>query len=73
MLGKASELNYVTPMWVILTVYANSVLAAWLGMFTVMSSIRRIQNFVHKAAELTVQPSAQWEQMRTWDKLKLAA
>jgi hypothetical protein len=63
-LGKASELNYVTPIWGILMVYAFCVLVAWLGMFTVMSTIRRIQDFVRRTAALTLQPSANWEKMR---------
>ena len=51
-LGKASELNYVTPMANILIVYAICVAVAWLGMFTVMSSVQRIQAFVKRAAVL---------------------
>lgn len=45
-LGKASELNYVTPAATILWVYVCCVVAAWLGMFAVMSNAFRIQDFV---------------------------
>jgi hypothetical protein len=62
-LGKASELNYVTPMANILIVYAICVAVAWLGMFTVMSSVQRIQAFVKRAAALTLMPNEIWEQM----------
>lgn len=41
-LGKASELNYVTPMWVILAAYAVVVLAIWATMFSAMNSLKWI-------------------------------
>jgi hypothetical protein len=61
-LGKASELNYVTPIWNILGVYAICVLAVWFGMFVVMSSISRIQTSLQKIAAKTLQPNSMWEQ-----------
>ena len=61
-LGKASELNYVTPIWKILGVYAICVLAVWFAMFVVMSSISRIQIVLHKMAAKTLQPNSKWEQ-----------
>jgi hypothetical protein len=63
-LGKASELNYVTPMLNILAVYAGSILLIWLLMFTTMSSIRNIQDYLRRAAHLTMQRSANWERMQ---------
>jgi hypothetical protein len=63
-LGKASELNYVTPMLNILAVYAGSLLIVWMSMFTVMSAIRKIQDYILRAAHLTMQSSANWERMR---------
>lgn len=61
-LGKASELNYVTPIWNILGVYAICVLAVWFGMFVMMSSISRIQTSLQKIAAKTLQPNSIWEQ-----------
>ena len=61
-LGKASELNYVTPIWNILGVYAICVLAVWFVMFVVMSSISRIQTALQKIAAKTLQPNSMWEQ-----------
>jgi hypothetical protein len=60
-LGKASELNYVTPMWIILAFYFVAVVTMWAGLYMVMSSITTIQRMVVKAANLTVQPSDHWE------------
>ncbi len=61
-LGNASELNYVTPVWKILCVYAICVLAVWFTMFAVMSSISRIQIALHTMAAKTLQPNSEWEQ-----------
>lgn len=61
-LGKASELNHVMPMSNILLVYLGCVLATWLGLFAVMTSIRRIQEYVAKVAALTLLPNDLWEQ-----------
>jgi hypothetical protein len=63
-LGKASELNYVTPMLNILAVYATCIVVIWLLMFTVMSSISNIQEYLRRAAHLTMQRSANWERMQ---------
>lgn len=60
-LGKASELNYVTPIWNILGVYAICVLAVWFAMFVVMSSISRIQTALRRIAAKTLQPNSMWE------------
>lgn len=60
-LGKAVELNYVTPLWVILLVYFNLVLAAWIGLFAVMGSIRQIEEIVLRATRHTQLPSELWE------------
>jgi|GEM_PF-5986663 len=62
-LGKASELNYVTPMWLILSVYLIAVLLAWIVMYTVMTSIAALQNFARKVATSTLEQSATWEDM----------
>jgi hypothetical protein len=62
-LGKASELNYVTPMVEILAIYGVCVAIAWALLFTVMSSIRRIQVMVKRAAEMTLMPNEVWEKM----------
>jgi hypothetical protein len=62
-LGKASELNYVTPMLNILVVYIGFILVSWIGMFTVMSSIQKIRDYIRRAAHLTMQRSAKWEKM----------
>lgn len=43
-LGKASELNYTTPMLPIFGAYVCAVLIVWIGMFTVMSCIGAIQS-----------------------------
>jgi hypothetical protein len=60
-LGKASELNYVTPMWIILAAYAAAVLAVWAIMFTFMNGLTWIQNAARQAAAATVLPSDFWE------------
>jgi hypothetical protein len=60
-LGKASELNYVTPMMTILAVYGAGIAVMWTGLFTVMSSITRIQMFFSNLAAKTYQNSDDWE------------
>ncbi len=60
-LGKASEFNYVTPMALIIAVYFAVVLAVWLGLFAVMSSIAAIQRAFIKLASLATQQNAAWE------------
>lgn len=62
-LGKASELNYVTPMWVIMLAYFGAVFAMWFIMFVTMSSVSKLQSFARKAANATLQHSANWENM----------
>jgi hypothetical protein len=62
-LGKASELNYVTPMWVIMSAYISAVISAWAIMFVIMSSVSKLQNFAIKAANATLQQSSNWENM----------
>ncbi len=42
-LGKASGLNFTTPMSSILAVYLVCILAAWFGLFAFMTCIRNIQ------------------------------
>jgi hypothetical protein len=64
-LGKASELNYVTPMWIILAAYGVAVFIMWAALYVLMSSISVIQRMVLKAAALTVQPSEDWENADT--------
>ena len=64
-LGKASELNYVTPIWMILAVYGTAVIVSWAFSFVIMSSISKLQGFARKAANATLQQSANWENMRT--------
>ncbi len=66
-LGKASELNYVTPMHVILAAYCMAISAAWGGMFTMVCGLTRIQAFVRTAAARTLQESDTWEDMQTDD------
>ena len=60
-LGKASELNYVTPMLPILGVYAAAVVAVWAGLFLLMCSIGWIQHRVHRGIEALMRPSEPWE------------
>ncbi len=60
-LGKASELNYVTPMWEILAVYAGCVAAMWLGMFTFAASLTKLQTLALSAAARSVPENAPWE------------
>jgi len=60
-LGKASELNYVTPMWLILSIYASALAATWIGLFALMASIAAIQRAFAKIAEKTMQASEGWE------------
>jgi hypothetical protein len=62
-LGKASELNYVTPMWMIMAAYFAAVFAMWATMFVIMSSISKLQSFARRAANATLQHSANWENM----------
>lgn len=62
-LGKASELNYVTPMSTILLCFIAAVITVWLGMFTVLSSLSSIQSAILNFAAKTVQPSEVWETM----------
>ncbi len=66
-LGKASELNYVTPMIMILSVYCLAILVVWGGMFTMVSSLTRIQDYVRTAAARTLQQSDSWEHMQSED------
>ncbi len=67
-LGKASELNYVTPMWIILAAYAAAVLAVWAIMFTFMNGLTWIQNAARQAAAATVLPSDAWENLEMHDR-----
>jgi hypothetical protein len=60
-LGKASELNYVTPMWFILSIYASALAATWIGLFALMGSIAAIQRAFAKIAAKTMQASESWE------------
>jgi hypothetical protein len=60
-LGKASELNYVTPMWEILAFYGAAIAIMWVGMFIIMSSIAMLQKWLTKAAEMTMLNSDHWE------------
>lgn len=60
-LGVASELNYVTSMWVILLSYVTAMLGAWCILYLMMGSIQMIQDAVRRAAALTLQPSDSWE------------
>lgn len=60
-LGKASELNYVTPMWEILAVYGALVAALWAGMFSLMASLAKLQSFALVAASRSVPENAHWE------------
>ena len=62
-LGKASELNYVTLMWIIMAAYFAAVIAMWAMMFVIMSSVSKLQSFAKKAANATLQHSASWEDM----------
>jgi hypothetical protein len=62
-LGKASELNYVTPMSTILLCFVGAAIAVWLGMFTLMSSLSSIQSAILNLAAKTVRPSEVWEAM----------
>jgi hypothetical protein len=60
-LGVASELNYVTSMWIILLFYVTTVFGVWCIMYLVMSSIRKIQDIVRRTAALTLQNNDSWE------------
>lgn len=62
-LGKASELNYVTPMWLILAIFVLAVLVMWASMFAMMSGLTWMQGMVHKVATKTVRPSDVWENL----------
>ncbi len=62
-LGKASELNYVTPMLTILSVYAVGIAIVWCVLFVAMSSISQIQSIMAKVAALTYQNSDDWENL----------
>lgn len=63
-LGKASELNYVTPMTNILAAYAAALLVVWLALFAAASSLARMQAFMVALAARTVLPSDEWETMQ---------
>jgi hypothetical protein len=60
-LGKASELNYVTPMWLILAVFSVAVLLAWMTSFALMNSLAWMQDKARKLVEATVHHSEPWE------------
>jgi len=60
-LGKASELNYVTPVAPILSVYLGALLTVWGGLFVVASSIGAIQRRVLRGIEAIMRPSESWE------------
>ena len=60
-LGKASELNYVTPMWLILLVYTSAVLTLWGMLYALAGSLGMLQKFALRAAASTVQENASWE------------
>jgi hypothetical protein len=62
-LGKASELNYVTPMATILFYYLAAVTIMWMSMFSVLSSLTTLQSVILRAAVKTLQPSEPWETM----------
>lgn len=60
-LGKASELNFVTPMWLILSVYAGCVIGLWGIMFLIMIGLLRIQRFALWFAAGTARENSVWE------------
>ena len=60
-LGKASELNYVMPMWEIMAIYGACVGLLWAGMFTLMASLTKLQSFALLAASRSVPENAHWE------------
>jgi hypothetical protein len=64
-LGKASELNYVTPMSTILLCFLGALITVWLSMFTIITSLRSIQSVMLNLAAKTVKPSEAWETMET--------
>jgi hypothetical protein len=57
-LGKASELNFVTPMAVILGIYFLAVFFAWGGLLLVMSAVTTIQEQARDYEASLVQPEA---------------
>jgi hypothetical protein len=63
-LGKASELNYVTPMATILFYYFAAVTVMWMAMLSVLSSLTTLQSVALRAATKTLQPSEPWETMQ---------
>lgn len=63
-LGKASELNYVTPMSYILTAYAGTLLVVWLALFVGAGSIAKMQNFIIFFATKTALTNEDWEAMQ---------
>jgi hypothetical protein len=60
-LGKASGLNFITPMSSILATYLACILAVWLGLFAFMNCIRSIQLL---AAKQSIDPAMA---AKSWD------
>lgn len=60
-LGKASELNFVTPMWKILACYGAALCLVWAGMFAIATSLTRLQALARKIAANTLLQSEAWE------------
>ncbi len=61
-LGKATELNYVTPFWVIMSAYGICLISFWVVLYFLMASLSKVQKTIRKIALSTLQSSAQWEQ-----------
>jgi hypothetical protein len=44
-LGEASELNYVTPAWLILALYLSSILVLWAASYSLINGLGRIRTW----------------------------
>jgi hypothetical protein len=60
-LAKATGLNYVTPVEIVLAVYAACVLFVWLALFAMSSSISNLQDMARRVAATTLQRNDPWE------------
>jgi hypothetical protein len=60
-LGKATELNYITPFWVIMAAYGACLFSFWVVLYLFMASLSRVQKALRKLALSSLQPNEQWE------------
>ena len=70
-LGKASELNFVTPMSLIIAIYLAAVILVWSGLFAMISALTALQRIFVKIAAKATQPNEAWENAEQFSTVQL--